>query len=1115
MTKRFALSASLAIVVWALTTSCLCAQVGQSEAYKALKEAAALHDSSEFPEVKKKALVKYKEALQLAEKAGLEAIVFGASLGVGTMLADLGHYQESIPYHQKALAVARKGKVAQAEGMALGLLGEAYVGMGRHDNGIQYSERSLVIARENGDTGTQMQALRNLGRSYFETGQYEKAIQHFEKMLDVARRTQNSGRQATAQNDIARAYRQLGQHEKAITYCKAALSNIRKTNDFAFEARILRNLGTTYLDRCEYDNAVQCFENAAAASRKVPDTGLEGLCLIDLGVAFYQSGEYGRAVAYHEKALMIAEGRQDAHSEATALTNIGNVYLGWRQYDKALDYYQRALAKLPEAFDPELEGSVLNNLGSLYTAWGQYGKALEQYQKALAATENMPHTAITRTTLHNLGRFYSECGQYENAVQQFLKSLNISKQVNDRKTEFKTRAALGSVYQDSGKYDKALGEFTASLEICESMRIPSHWQKKLIGDLYLDMGEIEKAEPLIRDSGYSQGRLQLLKGDYEKARESFERQLRSGEDSRDAELLFYSHTALGMVCEAKGDNTSAAEHYQDAAKYTEEIRSSLGEAQRAKFFNVRVEGFFRTGPFKGLARVRMKLDKVLEAFKESERTKARSFSEALSSRHGKSSVEIPEEVLKKDSLLNEQLAALIKKRQEGYEKANRRIIETVGPQITEGNAKLAEHIDFLRKRYPLFAATKYPEPMDLSQTALRENERVLEYDVTDSGLLIYLTKGKKIVKAFLKSIPQKEVDALVQEFRKTTEFAEGETILEKVRRFDFPTAKKLTDLLLSDILPDLPKEVPLIIVPDGQLGLIPFEMLVLNTGGQVKTDKTIPYVIGAEFFGDRNPISYYQSVTALTLARTLKERQKRGTRTLAVVDPVFSRDDKRQVETAAAKRRARLDPITNERLMAIKTELGIEFYRLPLTSQLGEALKKADPANTDLYQGLDAQKSLLLTRDLTPYKYCVFGTHGDMGKALPAIQEPVLFLTLVDQPAGQDGFLRMSEVMGKLKMNADMVALTACQSGLGRTISGEGTMGMGRAFQYAGAKSVLMSLWSVAQESSVDLVTGFFKHLREGKNKLEALKLARDEIRKAGYDHPFFWAPFILVGEVE
>jgi CHAT domain-containing protein len=105
-------------------------------------------------------------------------------------------------------------------------------------------------------------------------------------------------------------------------------------------------------------------------------------------------------------------------------------------------------------------------------------------------------------------------------------------------------------------------------------------------------------------------------------------------------------------------------------------------------------------------------------------------------------------------------------------------------------------------------------------------------------------------------------------------------------------------------------------------------------------------------------------------------------------------------------------------------------------------------------------------------------------------------------------------VMG-LKMNCDIAALTACQTGLGKKISGEGTMGMGRAFQYAGAKSVLMSLWSVAETSSVKLVESFFKHLQAGKNKLEALRLARNEIRKPGYDHPFFWASFILVGEID
>ncbi len=440
-------------------------------------------------------------------------------------------------------------------------------------------------------------------------------------------------------------------------------------------------------------------------------------------------------------------------------------------------------------------------------------------------------------------------------------------------------------------------------------------------------------------------------------------------------------------------------------------------------------------------------------------------------------------------------------------------LESLNPQITEIEKRRNKHIHLLREKYPTFAAIKYPEPIDLSQTALRDSEWVLSFHVTDIGVIVYLIKGKELIKTVFRHIARKDLNILVQKLRASLEMSSGESVNDKLLSFDFSSSQKLAHILLSRTLPHLPEGTPVIVVPDGTLGALPFEMLILNQGAEVRTDQRIPYLTGAEFLGDRNPISYYQSVTALTLARTLGKQQKGGDRTLAMVDPVFSPEDARLVKAATEKRRAALDKLTGEKLMSFKTELALEIPRLPLTTQLGESLKKADPVKTDLYEGLTAQKAVLLQKDLTPYHSLLFATHGYFGKDLPGIQEPVLILTLVNQPKDQDGFLRMTEVMG-LKLNADMVALTACQSGLGKQVSGEGTMGMGRAFQYAGAKCALMSLWSVAEKSSVQLVESFFKHLREGKNKLEALKLARDEIRKAGYDHPFFWAPFILVGEV-
>jgi len=158
---------------------------------------------------------------------------------------------------------------------------------------------------------------------------------------------------------------------------------------------------------------------------------------------------------------------------------------------------------------------------------------------------------------------------------------------------------------------------------------------------------------------------------------------------------------------------------------------------------------------------------------------------------------------------------------------------------------------------------------------------------------------------------------------------------------------------------------------------------------------------------------------------------------------------------------------------------GLKFPRLSLTGELAEALAALSEKDSRVCTGFDASKDNFLGKiapDLNRYDKVVFATHGYFGKDLPGIMEPILVLTLV--PPGIDGYLRMTEVMG-LNMNAEIVALTACQTGLEKRISGEGTMGMGRAFQYAGARSVLMSLWSVSEAASVNLLKSFFRGMKE------------------------------------
>jgi len=255
------------------------------------------------------------------------------------------------------------------------------------------------------------------------------------------------------------------------------------------------------------------------------------------------------------------------------------------------------------------------------------------------------------------------------------------------------------------------------------------------------MGNTGRAEPLLKEAGYwsSLGRLCLVKSDYQGAREYYEKLMQSAEKSRNAANLFISYTGFGAALEGLKDDPKAAEHFKKAVELTEELRQGLSRAERETFFDVRIGGFYRTALYEGLARILMRMNRPMEeAYKGSEYTKARVFAEAISKLTAGERLDVSKDLLVKDDELNEQLAALKKNRQKAYEKENKEVIAALEPQIKELEEKLATHVKTLR--------AKYPEPMDLSQAGLKENEWVLVYDVTDSALLLYLLKGKTLVK---------------------------------------------------------------------------------------------------------------------------------------------------------------------------------------------------------------------------------------------------------------------------------------------------------------------------------------------------------------------------------
>lgn len=817
------------------------------------------------------------------------------------------------------------------------------------------------------------------------------------------------------------------------------------------------------------------------------------------------------AELFFRHGIELARKNNSPAQEGLILVNRAIIQVLWGQLSAALDCCNAALVVSNRAKDVQNQARVFNQIGQIHLFRGQYRQARESLEKALSLAADHDRLLVE----DNLGQLFESWGLHEKARQHYEESLRIKERLGFTGAEIASYLHLGRIKEQLGDTDSALAILHQGLEKAIKQGFAADNFHDRIGTILLENNDLARSEPFIRNAGYwsSLGKLCLVKDRVSEAQQHYEKLLAWARERSSLDHLFIAHTGMGEICERMDDLPKAVDHFQTAVNVSEELRQSLTVQERARFFNVKSGGFFRSAPYEGLARVLLKMNSPVQAFKISEHTKARGFSEALARWPEKSSYGIPEDVLDRDRLLNEEYAAaslaLHTARMAGSSDEAVKLESTV----SDLKKRLNGHTEGLRSQFPLFAAAKYPQPIDLGQMSLRDDEWTLSYDVTDTGIIAYLTRGKDIVQSRFIPIGRGQLEQTVARFRKAVELDSTEDFISKLKSFNLDLGNQIGSLLLKDLIQHVPEGSALIIAPDECLGMLPFEMLPLDGTGRIRTDGRIPSVIGVKFLGDRNPVCYVQSITALTLGRTLASRNQESNRMLVLADPVFDSNDERALKS-------RPQPISqsdalyfNELMSPLASGGNFVFARLQRTSDLAEYIGGLFPGASEALTGFDASKPILLDRlKSVPsgYNTVVFATHGFYGHTTPGIMEPVLVLTTV--PAGTDGLLRMTEIMG-LRINTDMVVLAACQTGLGKLVTGEGILGMGRAFQYAGSRNVLMSLWSVEENASVKLLKYFVEFRSKGKSKLAALTEARNQLRSEGYDHPFFWAAFVLAGD--
>jgi CHAT domain-containing protein/Tfp pilus assembly protein PilF len=845
----------------------------------------------------------------------------------------------------------------------------------------------------------------------------------------------------------------------------------------------------------------------AERARKIED---QRNAHVNLGNIYYLQGLFKKAADHFSKALKFDQETNDLYGEALMTNNLGAVNAASGRYEEAQKLYESAMLKFKATNNAAGEAMTLNNLAVLAKIEGRFAKALDRFENALRIGAKEDEARILK--LENLGKINAGWGQYRQAVQYLNDALRISRKLADIGLQADLLASQGKIYLDWGKPEPALENYKKALSLAKRQKKDLNRYNYLIGSVCLDLGDVKQAEPYMKasKSRAGLGRLSLMKRDFKKAAKHYSALRRAAERSSSPRSLFTAHTGLGKASEGLKNLRSAEKQYAKAMEIVEEIRSSLLLSERRNFLAVPINGFPPSEPAKGLIRVRLKAKKGDKTILPGELTRAREFAARIAQRADVGDLNVPKSVTNREESLYNRLASLKKARALVPRRSDRRRFDGLTRGIRSLERKLKSFFRTLRKKYKAYAEVRSPRPVPLEKSAIRPQEYIVIFDCLGEGVGVKLIKGRKVLHASFIEWDGKQLEEAVRRFRKPFEDVD-------LRAFDPELARRLCDRLLSPVLAKVPRGSPLMIVPDGVLAVLPFEALVVEGEATWKTGRRGPYPKGLTYLADAYQLSYLQSLTALTLARTSGRRTAPGDRLLVVADPVFQLTDSR-ARDAEKVRLSQADRGFYPKLMATIEETSggsFRFERLALTKTLAENLRALYGDLSDVYTGLDATKKGFLAKpvsELAQYGKIVFATHGLFSNKIPGITEPFIALTMV--PPGTDGFLRMSDVTG-LKINADVVALTACQTGLGEELSGEGVMSMGRAFQYAGARAVLMSLWSVAEKPSIMITEGMLRHMKDGKSKLEALKLAREDVRDEGFRHPFYWASFILVGEVD
>ncbi len=825
------------------------------------------------------------------------------------------------------------------------------------------------------------------------------------------------------------------------------------------------------------------------------------------GFVYYLLADYRRALESDEAALALSRAAQATRIEADTLNNIALVFRSLGENQKAIEYYLQALSLMRKLEYRQGEAVVVNNIAGLYNALGQPREALRYHHEALALKRAEKHRLGEGSALNGIGLGQMTLREFGDALQTFDAALAIFRDLGDARWEATVLTNKGSAYNQRGEPDKALAPLFEAL----ALRTRTGDRRGEASTLYFIAAAYD------------------LKGDWEQSLEYRRRALAINQEIKEVNQEILARFGLAITERKRGDLSAALTQIEATLDIFESTRTKISSPElRATYLGAKRSYYdFYIDLLMELHQRQPSAGHAAAALQASERARARALLDILGEVRAGLREGVDPALLAREQELQRQIDAKAVERTRllsgSKTEAAKAQAATLEQEMSRLAAEYEQTLGRIRSRSPRYAWLTQPQPLGLAeiqQRVLDDGTLLLEYALGSERSYLFAVTPRALQVFTLPKRAEIEQAALrFTSWFKPRKFETPSAFTERMKRFEIEgasAAAALGQMLLGPVADQL-GDKRLLIVGDGALHHVPFAALPEPVAGRERQVNRLPLVVKHEI------VNLPSASTLDALRRELAGRTPAPKTFAAFADPVFDPGDERVRATnaggvalsrsAGRKGLWESDAVRSAREV-VEREAETLFERLRYSRQEARAIGELIPsAQSRIALNFEANQTAATSDELRQYRYVHFATHGLLNERHPNLSG--LVLSLVDrQGREQDGFLRLSEIFN-LKLNAELVVLSACKTGLGRNVEGEGLLGLTRGFMYAGAPRLIVSLWNVSDRGTAQLMTDFYRETwSKGSSPAAALRAAQlSLLRQKEWNSPYYWAAFVLQGE--